>query len=94
MKLLFAPMGIVAGLLAGLVAQKGFERLWAAFDEEEPPEPAQRSASYPKLVAALAVEGAVFRVTKGVVDHGARGAFARMTGTWPGEKSPEKSTAS
>jgi uncharacterized protein DUF4235 len=87
MKLLFAPIGIIAGLLAGMVAQKGFDRLWAVFDEEEPPEPDQRDASYPKLIAALLVEGAVFRLTKGVVDHGVRSGFARMTGTWPGEGS-------
>jgi hypothetical protein len=88
-KLLFAPIGIIAGLLAGMVAQKGFDRLWAVFDEEEPPEPDQRDASYPKLIAALVVEGAVFRLTKGVVDHGVRSGFARMTGTWPGEKRAE-----
>lgn len=93
MKLLFAPIGIIAGLLAGMVAQKGFDRLWAIFDEEEPPEPDQRDASYPKLIAALVVEGAVFRLTKGVVDHGVRNGFARMTGTWPGEKSAEGSAS-
>lgn len=93
MKLVFAPIGILAGLLAGLVAQKGFDRLWALFDDEEPPEPDQRDASYPKLVAALLVEGAVFRLTKGVVDHGVRSGFARMTGRWPGEDSaPEELT--
>jgi len=92
-KLLFAPIGIVAGLLAGMVAQKGFDRLWAVFDEEEPPEPDQRDASYPKLIAALVVEGAVFRLTKGLVDHGVRGGFARMTGTWPGEKPARGSAA-
>jgi hypothetical protein len=93
MKLLFAPIGIIAGLLAGMVAQKGFDRLWAVLDDEEPPEPDQRDASYPKLIAALLVEGAVFRLTKGMVDHGVRGGFARMTGTWPGEKSAEGSAS-
>jgi hypothetical protein len=93
MKLFFAPIGIIAGLLAGMVAQKGFDRLWAVFDDEEPPEPDQRDASYPKLIAALLVEGAVFRLTKGMVDHGVRGGFARMTGTWPGEKSAEGSAS-
>jgi len=76
-----------------MVAQKGFDRLWAVFDEEEPPEPDQRDASYPKLIAALVVEGAVFRLTKGLVDHGVRGGFARMTGTWPGEKPARGSAA-
>jgi hypothetical protein len=89
MKLIFAPIGIVAGLLAGLVAKKGFERLWAIFDEAEPPEPDQRDATYPKLIAALVVEGAIFRLIKGLVDHAIRSGFARMTGNWPGEQKAE-----
>ena len=86
MKILFAPISIGAGLLAGLLAQKLFERLWAAIDDEEPPEPSEPDIRYVKLVPALLVEGAVFRLTKGLVDHGLRGGFARATGTWPGEK--------
>jgi hypothetical protein len=89
-KLIFAPIGIVAGLLAGLVAKKGFEALWSIFDDEEPPAPDHEDASYPKLVAALLVEGAVFRATKGVVDHAVRGGFARATGSWPGESPDEE----
>ncbi len=89
MKLIFAPIGIVAGLLAGLIAQKGFDRLWALFDEEEPPEPDQREIRYAKLIPALLIEGAIFRLTKGLVDHGIRGGFARLTGRWPGEERDE-----
>ena len=87
MKLIFAPLGIAAGLAAGFAAQKGFERLWAVFDDQEAPGPDQRDVPYSKLIPALLIEGALFRVTKGIVDHGARGAFARLTGSWPGEKS-------
>jgi uncharacterized protein DUF4235 len=90
MKFIFAPLGIAAGLAAGFVAQKGFDRLWAVFDEEEAPEPDQREVRYAKLIPALLIEGAIFRVTKGIVDHGARGAFARLTGSWPGEKRAER----
>lgn len=86
MKILFAPIGIVAGLLAGFAAQKAFERLWSLFDEEEAPGPDQREVEWPKLIAALAVEGAVFRLVKGAVDHGARSGFAAFTGSWPGER--------
>jgi hypothetical protein len=88
-KFFFAPIGIAAGLAAGFAAQKGFERLWAVFDDEEAPGPDQREAPYSKLIPALLVEGAVFRVTKGLVDHGARAAFARLTGRWPGEERAE-----
>ena len=92
MKLIFAPIGIVAGLLAGVVAQKGFEKLWSVVDDEEAPAPDHREVPYPKLIAALVVEGAVFRLTKGLVDHGVRTAFARTTGRWPGEERPERTS--
>lgn len=90
MRFLFAPIGIIAGLAAGFAAQKGFERLWAVFDEEEAPEPEDREVSYAKLVPALIVEGAIFRLVKGMVDRGARRGFASLTGTWPGEQDSSK----
>lgn len=85
MRFLFAPIGILAGLAAGFAAQKGLERLWAVFDEEEAPEAEDREVSYPKLAAALLLEGAIFRLVKGMVDRGARLGFASVTGAWPGE---------
>jgi hypothetical protein len=85
-KVLFAPIGILAGLAAGFAAQKGFERIWAAIDDEDPPEAEDREVSYPKLIAALLLEGAIFRLVKGMVDRGARSGFASVTGTWPGEE--------
>jgi hypothetical protein len=84
-KVVFAPIGILAGLAAGFAAQKGFERIWAVFDDEEAPEVEDRAVSYPKLIAALALEGAIFRLVKGMVDRGARVGFASTTGVWPGE---------
>lgn len=85
MKVLFAPVGILAGLIAGIAAQKGFERIWAIVDEEQAPEVEVRDVSYPKLVLALLLEGAIFRLVKGMVDRGARVGFASITGRWPGE---------
>ena len=86
MRFVFAPIGILAGLAAGFAAQKGFERVWALIDEEEAPEAKDCEVSYPKLAAALVIEGAIFRLVKGMVDRGARLGFASATGRWPGEK--------
>jgi hypothetical protein len=90
MKLLFAPIGIGAGLVAGMLGKKAFERLWAVIDDEDPPEPDQRYAPTVKLIAALAIEGAIFRVVKGLTDNQARKAFAGATGIWPGEDHAEQ----
>jgi hypothetical protein len=89
MKILFAPIGIGAGLIAGFAAKKAFEGIWGLVDDEEPPEPDQREIQMAKLVAALVVEGAVFRLVKGLTDHGTRSGFARLTGRWPGEERPD-----
>lgn len=89
MKLIFAPVSIVLGLIAGAIGGKIFERIWALVDEEEPPKPEHREFSWPKLVAALIIEGAIFRLVKGLVDHGSRTSFAKLTGAWPGEEAPE-----
>jgi Protein of unknown function (DUF4235) len=90
MKFAFLPISIAGGLLAGLLGKKAFERLWSVVDEEEPPDAKHREVGLLKLAAALILEGAIFRLLKGLFDHGARHGFARMTGTWPGEKSPEE----
>jgi hypothetical protein len=89
LKFIFAPISIVLGLIAGTVGKKIFEQLWGMVDDDEPPHAEHREISYVKLVCALLFEGAIFRLTKGLTDHGLRLAFARTTGTWPGEERPE-----
>jgi hypothetical protein len=88
-KFLFTPVGIAAGLAAGLVGKVAFDRVWALIDEEEPPEPEHRDISMGKLVAALAIQGAIFRAVRGIAEHGARRGFQRWTGSWPGDGRPE-----
>ncbi|MEZ5078174.1 MAG: DUF4235 domain-containing protein [Solirubrobacterales bacterium] len=83
-KVLFVPVGVLAGLIAGFVARRTFERIWALVDSEDPPEPDRRGVSVAKLAAALALEGAIFRLAKGLTEHGARSGFASATGRWPG----------
>ena len=88
-KLLFAPIGLVAGLIAGQLAKKLFDFLWSRVSDEEAPEPEHRQASLLQLTAALVAEGAIFRLAKGLVDRATRRGFQRMTGSWPGEERPE-----
>jgi hypothetical protein len=88
-KFLFLPVSIGLGLVAGLVGKKIFEQVWGLIDDEEPPHAQHREINFTKLIFALLFEGAIFRLVKGLTDHGARRGFARMTGTWPGEEAPE-----
>lgn len=93
-KLLFRPVAIVSGLLAGIIGRRTFALLWRAVDDQEPPQPENRRASLGKLTLALSLQGAVFSVVKGLVDHVSRQGFARFTGRWPGEQEEEGAASS
>ena len=88
-KILFIPVSVVGGIIAGVVGKKIFERVWGLLDDEEPPDPKHRDVPWKKVVPALLIEGAIFRAARGLADRGARKAFTRATGTWPGEEGPE-----
>ncbi len=86
MTALFRPFGLIAGLLAGLLARKIFEKGWGSVSDLEPPSPEQRDPGMRRLILALLLEGAIFTVVRGLVDHGARVGFQRYTGAWPGDE--------
>jgi hypothetical protein len=88
-KVLFIPFSIIGGLIAGFLSKKVFDQLWGLIDDEEPPDSKHRQISWGKLLAAAAIQGAIFRAAKEATDHYGRRAFAGVTGTWPGEERPE-----
>jgi hypothetical protein len=89
-KLLFTPVGIGSGLIAGLISRKAFDAVWARIDDQQAPKPEQRRVDPAKLAAALLIDGALFALVRGFVDHGSRQAYLRLTGAWPGDEAPEQ----
>lgn len=87
MRALFLPVSVLAGILAGLASKKLFALIWGALDGAEPPDPQRRVDDHLRLGAALVLEGAMVRLIRGGIDHASRHGFARLTGSWPGEKS-------
>jgi pectin methylesterase-like acyl-CoA thioesterase len=87
--LIYKPVGIVLGILAGLISKRLFEAVWSKIDDQEPPEPTTQRASWPKVLGAAAVQGVTFKVTRAAVDRAGAKGFAHVTGVWPGEKDPE-----
>jgi hypothetical protein len=94
MKIIYKPFGITFGLLAGFLSKKLFNVVWGLFDKEEPPKPTTEQAAWPKVLAAAAVQGVTFRVTRAAVDRAGAKGFRYFTGVWPGEKEQERSQAS
>lgn len=89
MKFIFTPLSILFGLIAGALAKRVFELLWRLLIHEQPPRPAREEVIWPKLIGALVLEGAIFRLAKGCADHAARKAFSGLTGAWVGENASE-----
>lgn len=83
MNLMFKPFGVISGMAAGRLAGTVFDRAWSKIDGDDPPAPSDRRVALARLVLALALEGAVFSVARGLAEHGARHGFAAMTGEWP-----------
>ncbi len=90
MKLLFAPLRMIMARFAGAAGKRIVGGVWGAVDGGERPRPEQRGARWPRLLAALALEGAVFAAVRGAADHASRRWFQRLTGRWPGDSSSEQ----
>ncbi len=89
MKLIYKPIGIVLGILAGLLGRRIFNFAWSRIDDEDPPKPTTEAAPWSKVLAAAALQGMIYRITRVVVDREAARGWAYLTGVWPGEKRPD-----
>ena len=90
MRLLYKPFGLIAGIVGGMLARRLFGALWARIDDAEPPKPTTERTSWPRVVGAAALQGAVFRGTKAAVDRAGAKSFAHLFGVWPGEREPDE----
>ena len=87
--ILYKPIGIVAGILAGLLSSRIFNFLWSRIDDEDPPKANTQMAPMPKVLAAAALQGMVFKMVRAGVDRKLAQGTHYMTGVWPGERKPD-----
>jgi len=87
--LIYKPFGLLLGILAGLLGRRLFDYAWEKIDDEDPPKGTTEQAGWPKVLAAAALQGVIFKTVRVVVDrYGAIG-WSYLTGVWPGEKRPD-----
>ena len=89
MKVIYRPIGLVLGLLAGLVGKRIFDFAWTKIDDEDPPKGTTQRAPWSKVLGAAALQGVIFKTTRVVVDRYAARGWYYLTGSWPGEKRPD-----
>lgn len=84
-RVLYKPFGVGLGVLSGLLAGALFKQLWRILaHEQEAPAATERQYSWSEVVAAAAIQGAVFGGVKAFVDRAGAAGFERVTGVWPG----------
>jgi Protein of unknown function (DUF4235) len=80
-KLLYRPLSLGASLAGGVLAGIAFKRIWKlASGEPEPPEATSDEYGWGEVLAAAALEGAIFGLVKAAVDRGGAVGFRRLTG--------------
>jgi hypothetical protein len=84
-KVAYKPLGLVLGAGAGLVSGLVFKQVWKFIERDrDAPNATDEDRGWGEILAAAAIQGAIFALVKAAVDRaGARG-VQRLTGDWPG----------
>jgi predicted metal-dependent enzyme (double-stranded beta helix superfamily) len=83
-KLAYKPVGLLLGAGAGLVAGLVFKQIWRlAAHDHDAPNATDEDRGWGEILAAAALQGAIFAVVKAGVDRAGAVAVRRATGRWP-----------
>ena len=90
-KLAYRLLSMLVSLGGGVLASAIFRKIWKlAADEDEAPKATDAGKGWPEVLAAAALQGAIFAVVTASVERLAAAGTRSLTGTWPGEESDGK----
>jgi hypothetical protein len=80
----YRPIGLALGMAAGAFAGMVFKQVWKlAVGDEEAPSAIDEERRWGEILAAAALQGAIFAVVRAAVDRGGAIGIRRLTGRWP-----------
>jgi hypothetical protein len=83
-KLAYKPVGILLGIGAGTVAGFVFKEVWKlASGDDDAPNATDEDRGWGEILAAAALQGAIFALVKAAVDRGGAAGVRKVTGQWP-----------
>jgi len=86
-RFVYRPFGLLVSVLGGVLASALFKQTWKAVaGEDDSPDAKDRDRGWGEIVAAAALQGALFATVKAVVDRAGAKGFERATGVWPGNE--------
>ncbi|MBA3529256.1 MAG: DUF4235 domain-containing protein, partial [Propionibacteriaceae bacterium] len=81
----YKPIGLGSSLLAATAAAALFKQIWRRLaHEDDAPSALQSEYSLRTILAAAAIQGAIFAVVKALIERGGANVFHKVTGSWPG----------
>ena len=87
-KLVYRPLSMLVSIGGGILASAIFRRIWKlAAGEDQAPRATDAGKGWPEILAAAALQGAIFGVVTASVERLAAAGTRSLTGTWPGEDS-------
>ncbi|MEU7643809.1 DUF4235 domain-containing protein [Streptomyces huasconensis] len=82
--MLYKPLGMAFGMLGGMAASALFNRTWKMVaGEDDAPDAHDEDRAWREILAAAALQGAIFAVVKAAVQRGGAVSVRRVTGQWP-----------
>ncbi|MFE9693324.1 DUF4235 domain-containing protein [Micromonospora sp. NPDC005806] len=83
-KAAYKPVGVLLGLAAGTVAGVIFRQVWkVTAGDGDAPGATDEDRGWGEILAAAALQGAIFAVVRAAVDRGGAVGVRRLTGHWP-----------
>ena len=83
-KVAYKPVGLLLGIGAGAVAGLIFKEVWKlAAGDDDAPNATDEDRGWGEILAAAALQGAIFSVVKALVDRGGASGVRKFTGEWP-----------
>jgi len=83
-KVAYKPVGLVLGAAAGMVAGLVFKTVWKwAAGKPDAPSATDEDYGWGEVLAAAALQGAIFAVVKAAVDRAGATGVRKVTGRWP-----------
>jgi hypothetical protein len=83
-KVAYKPVGLLLGIGAGAIAGFVFKEVWKfASGDDDAPNATDEDRSWGEILAAAALQGAIFATVKALVDRGGAAGVRKITGEWP-----------
>ena len=83
-KIAYKPVGLLLWIGAGALAGFVFKEVWKlASGDDDAPNATDEDRGWGEILAAAALQGAIFAVVKALVDRGGATSVRKITGEWP-----------